>query len=295
MSDMTTTADRRRNIRIGIFTAIGLGIIAFALLVVGKKSGFFVASYRIVGEFEQVAGLAVGQPVWLSGLEVGLVEGIDLAEPGSSKVRVTMAIQSRYQDWIRSDSKAYLDSKGLLGDKIVNISPGSPAGAVLAPGDLIETMPPVDLGAVMGEAGKIIGSVGGLVEEITNLTKSLKAGEGSLGKLIADEKLYRETAGVVEGLNRFVAQLNQGRGTLGKLVVDDKLYGELAQSADALSSVLTGLERGEGSLGAALVKKDLHDDTSQLLQSVRELVGGLNGLVEDIKADPKKYFKVSVF
>lgn len=295
MSDMTVTADTRRNIRIGIFTVIGMAIFGFALLVVGKKSGFFIASYRIHGEFDQVGGLAVGQPVWLSGLEIGLVEGIDLAGPGSAKIRVTMAIQSRYRDWIRTDSKALLDSKGLLGDKIVNITPGSAEGRVLEAGDMIATVPPVDLGAVMGETGKIIGSIGGLVDEITNLTQNLKRGEGSLGKLIADDKLYRETAGAVEGLNRFVRELNAGRGTFGKLAVDDALYRELTKSADALSGVLLGLERGEGSLGAALAKNDLHDDTRKLLQSVDELVGGVNALVGDIKANPKKYFKVSVF
>jgi phospholipid/cholesterol/gamma-HCH transport system substrate-binding protein len=295
MSDMTVTADTRRNIRIGIFTVLALGIFGFALLIVGKKSGFFIASYRIYGEFEQVGGLAVGQPVWLSGLEIGLVEGIDLAGPDSSKIRVTMAIQSRYQDWIRSDSKALLDSKGLLGDKIVNITPGSPAGKILAEGEQIETSPPVDLGAVMSETGRIIGSIGGLVDEVTNLTKSLQRGEGSLGQLIADDKLYRETAGAVEGLNSFVRELNAGRGTFGKLAVDEALYDELTKSADALSGVLLGLERGEGSLGAVLSKPDLHDDTRRLLESVDELVGGDNELIADIKENPKKYFKVSVF
>lgn len=292
---MNTASDLGRNIRIGIFTAGALTIFAMALLVVGKKSGFFVTSYRLIGEFEQVAGLAVGQPVWLSGLEIGLVEGLQLADPGSNRIRVTLAIQTRYQDWVRSDSTALLETKGLLGDRIVNITPGSVEAGVLQNGDTIQTVAPVDLFEVVGGAGKIIASVDGLVQEFTKLTASLMQGEGSLGKLIADDSLYREVEGITSGLNKFVESMNAGKGTLGRLVVDDALYNELSSSAQTLAGLLGEVEQGEGSLGALLKKPDLHDGTTELLESVRQLSEELNTMVEDIKANPRKYFKFSVF
>lgn len=310
-----TREDVARNIKIGIFTALALAIFGVALMVLGKKSGFFQTSYRLEAQFSQVQGLKVGQPVWLNGLEVGLVERIRLEDPSSQGIEVVMAVDRGYKRWIRADSVAFLETKGLLGDKIVNISMGSESAEPLADGATITTSPPVDLGSVMADAGRIISGVDQLVKAVNGLTEDLSAGRGTLGKLISDDQLYTETRatvtelkGLVQGLrkgegtlgrlvrdeglydriDKLVAQVESGEGNLGKLIYEEDLYADLASATSSLATILATVETAEGSAGKALMEPGLHDD-------LQELVRSLKALSADIQENPKKYLDVSVF
>ncbi len=306
----------KRLIRIGVFTMAAFAIFALALLTLGRKSGYFAQYYRLQAEFANVQGLKVGQPVWLNGLDVGLVERIALNNAdGASNIRVTMTIETRFQDWIREDSKAILETKGLLGDKIVNITIGSQATPMLEDGANIEVSPAFELTDIMAQVGGVVASIEGAMGDIESVIRGVAEGQGTLGRLARDTSMHDEAVTALKNVNTLLNGLNNGRGTLGKLVSDDgmykrvdrivakvengegtmgkligqnEIYNNLEASTKSLKTILGQVEQSEGTLGKVMLKDDLHEQ-------ILKLVGSLETLSRDIKENPGRYFKVSVF
>ena len=112
--------------------------------VMGRSAGLFERQYRLVASFGQIGGLIQGATVRLAGVAVGHVGEIRLPEPGSAKVRVELLIARRVQDRIRADSLARIETLGLLGDKIIDVTLGSPGAAVIPDGGELRTEEPFD-------------------------------------------------------------------------------------------------------------------------------------------------------
>ena len=102
--------------------------------MLGRSAGLFERQYHLVASFGQTGGLIQGATVRLAGVPVGRVGEIRLPEAGGTKVRVELLIARRVQDRIRADSVARIETLGLLGDKIIDVSLGSPEAAVLQAG-----------------------------------------------------------------------------------------------------------------------------------------------------------------
>lgn len=319
---LSPSVDRGVTLRIGIFTTIALVLFAGALWVLGGKGGYFQTNYRLVAEFEAVQGLKVGQPVWLNGLDVGLVESISLQEDRPGRIQVVLMINQAFQPYIRSDSKAYLESKGLLGDKIVNISLGSEGHEVLLDGAQIESVPPSDFTDIMNEAGRIIATIKTSLEQIEGMIVAIAAGQGTLGKLVRDSILHDEAVGTLRRANTLLDNINDAKGTVGKLIArpdlynridaivadveavvakvergegnlgrllqEEGIYAQLESASTSLATVLASIERAEGTTGKALMADDLHDHIVGLIES-------LDLLAKDLKENPGRYFNVSVF
>jgi phospholipid/cholesterol/gamma-HCH transport system substrate-binding protein len=115
----------------------------------------------------------------------------------------------------------------------------------------------------------------------------VERGEGTVGKLVADQALYDRASKAAAGLNELAGRLNNPQGTLIKLA-DPALYAKLEHLTARGETLLSKLERGEGTVGKLVSSDDLYVRADKLLTDVEELVA-------DIKKNPKKYLKLSVF
>src|SRR5690606_22082512 len=102
-------------LRAGLFVLVGVLVFTAAIFLLGQKSALFTRNTRLYVAFPDISGLAVGAPVRLSGLEVGTVDKISFSsDPREGKTRVRLTVQTRYMSRIRADSRAFIDSAGLL-------------------------------------------------------------------------------------------------------------------------------------------------------------------------------------
>ncbi|RMF12854.1 MAG: MCE family protein [Candidatus Dadabacteria bacterium] len=304
---MNSHNEAARLIRIGAFSLVALALFSLAALVVGRKAGYFASYYRLVASFESVQGLDVGQPVWLNGVDVGLVERINLIHGDARKIEVILTIEEDYQEFIRADSVAMLGTQGLLGDKIVNITIGSPDQPALEDGDEIQTAAPLEIGDMMEKIGEVIKSLESSFDEIEGMLADVSEGEGTLGRLVRDSSLHDEGVSVLARVDDLLADLQRGRGTIGRLLSDSTLH-------DDLTEITGRLKRGEGTVGKLLVDESLYTSATtavavlegilkdteagqgtvgKLLRS-DELHARIVELVEDLKANPERYVHVDV-
>ena len=127
---------------VGIFLVIGLICIGYMTISLGHISIFGDNSYSLFARFNSVSGLRTGSLVYISGIEVGKVEQLNIDQKNLSSI-VKMRIHKGIN--IYDDAIASIKTEGLIGDMFVSVDPGG-AGSLLKPGGLIiETQPPLDI------------------------------------------------------------------------------------------------------------------------------------------------------
>jgi phospholipid/cholesterol/gamma-HCH transport system substrate-binding protein len=305
-----------------------LTILAVGVFLIGRTGHVFGERYQLVTLMQSAAGLVPGAAVQLAGQTVGQVDRIQLVRPedrtrGAKPVAVWLAINREVQEQIRSDSRARTRTQGLLGDKIIDIEPGSPQSPILQAGDTIVSSQPLDYQLLLEEASSAIYGLTELTQNLADLTSGLLAGEGTAGMLITDDALYRQLVELSGSLDTVLTAVSSGDGTLGRLLLDDSLYLHLTGAAGAFDSITTAIAAGRGSLGrllasdslyAALVSAAQRSDSvlamveagegtagklladDALYEALLQTIVDLNTIVTELRQDPKKYIPpVEVF
>lgn len=287
--------ERQTAIRVGMYVAIGVTVLISAVFVLGSKSGLFTRKSELYAYFDDINGLVVGAPVRLAGLDVGRVSQItfpdDLAE---RQAQVELSIQDRFMPRLRSDSSAFIDSKGLLGDKLINLSIGSPNKPALKDGETIETRKAVTIDQLTKKVDEVVSS-------ITQVTDRA----GAVLETFAAEQTKTDLQQIVHSFAAIMEGVEKGDGVAHRLIYDERyaddvagLLGEAHHSMSALRSaiervqaVAAEIESGHGTLheliygktGAATLA-DLQTaaaELTQLMRAVRNEPGLLHRLIYD--------------
>src|SRR5262245_57143219 len=125
---------------VGLFLLLGLLALGYLAVKLGKMEVVSSSGYTVQATFANVAGLRVGSPVEIAGVDVGRVEGIQLKNyQAMVAFRINDAIQ------LPEDSIASIRTKGLIGEQFVKISPGGAEKNIPPGGEIKETEPPVDI------------------------------------------------------------------------------------------------------------------------------------------------------
>lgn len=119
------------------------------------------------------------------------------------------------------------------------------------------------------------------------VTERLRAGEGSLGKLLNDDALAETLTSTTTNLDTITDRISRGEGTVGKLITEPELYDRLNSMSERLDKVMMGLQQGEGTAGQLLQDRQLYDNMNGAIAELRQLV-------QDIRADPRKFLNVRV-
>ena len=315
-------------LRVGLLILGGLAIGAVALMLVGRTGNVFGQRYRLVTLVPSAAGLVPGAAVQLAGQTVGQVDRVDLIpaeerpESGAA-VALWLDVDVDVQAQIRDDSRAQVRTQGLLGDRLIDISPGGPEARVLESGDTLAAAPPVDYDALIADGAAAVGDLVEVTGHLAELTRGVLEGQGTLGRLVTDEAMYEELTGLaasmdtllraaadpdgsvmrlladdslylsmrrtVASLDSTTARVARGEGTLGRMLTEDSLYASLLATVGRTDSLLARIEGGEGALGKMM-------EDPQLYEALLKTVVDLGSLLEAVRADPDRYVPdVSVF
>jgi phospholipid/cholesterol/gamma-HCH transport system substrate-binding protein len=109
--------------KLGMFVVIGLAVFIVTIYFIGKCKYMFGSTVLLNAKFKNVSGLKEGNNVRFSGIDVGTVKSIEFVS--DSAVVVNFIVQKEVQKFIKVDANASIGSDGLMGDKVLTISPGS--------------------------------------------------------------------------------------------------------------------------------------------------------------------------
>ncbi len=196
-------------LKVGIFIFIGFTLLFLIVFSIGDIK-FFKSYYRIKLALNFASGIGHTAPVRLCGVTVGEVENLGVYyDEASKRSKVELGLKIDKSVKLEKDAKATINTLGLLGEKYVEVFPGK-TEEFLKEGDYLVGQDPVTMEEVTSELKTI-------VTDVKSIIGKMSSGQGTMGKLISDDKMYNE-------IDTFLTRLNSGQGTIGKFLTDDTVY-----------------------------------------------------------------------
>lgn len=181
-----------KEFRLGLFIVSTLLILAAGVFIIGSKRFLFSSTYMVKAEFQNAAGLIDGAVVRVGGIQKGTVNRINLPASPDQKVTVELKLEGKTRRVVKKDSVATIRSEGLLGDKYVEVSFGSPDAESLKDGDTIASEPPLEISDLIKKTDQILDTAKGTIQNVESISEKINQGEGTVGALINDKKLYQQ-------------------------------------------------------------------------------------------------------
>jgi phospholipid/cholesterol/gamma-HCH transport system substrate-binding protein len=262
------------DLRVGLLVLLSIGILISMILTISGDISF-KESLTVRTKLSQVDGLRPGTEVRLAGVGIGKVSKVNLLEVAQNdqekrNVEVIMEIDPEIdgvpaQQRIRSDSKVVLGSVGLLGDKVIDITPGTLQGKEIKNGDEIQGAQETSIKQLVTGAGDILSNFNLLSNQVRAIAEDINAGKGTAGRFIKDEALYRNLNLTVVEAQELVKRMREGDGTVGRLLNDPKLYEEIQATTKRMENLISDISSGRGTIGKLATDDELYTRSNKLL------------------------------
>ncbi|MBA2335003.1 MAG: MlaD family protein [Pyrinomonadaceae bacterium] len=286
-------------VRVGIFVLFGLAVLAFLILNSTGDFNPFEKKLSLKARFAAADGLREGSEVQLAGVRIGKVERVDLLPPDSPeefKVEATMAIDGELNgrpisERVRTDSIAQLIATSLLAnDKTINITPGTSKGAPVSENDILKSGTAISINQLTRTGNELLEQINKLSVPANEILDKANRGEGTLGRFVNDESLYRnldatvaETKLTMAKLQTTLEKVNNGDGTAGKLLNDPALYNSLNRTVTQLEGISNDIRSGRGTAGKLITDDALYNETRAAIIDLRTSAAKINGIADDFK------------
>lgn len=312
---------RSREIKVGAFVLVGLFVVGLVIFLIGDERSLFERHAQYRTSFQDVQGLTRGSPVRMGGVGVGRVDAIGYGpEPNDPTIYVDFSIVAREARRIRADSVAKIEAKGLLGDKMLVITVGSPDQPALEPGSLVAGEEAQDMTQLLGDvaqiasgAEKVIGNLerttAALAEEefhqdikksvahLSEVLRSVDKGDGYIPRLLHDpaeadrlsrtlanlERVSARLEGLLASAHAITERVRTGPGFAHEVIYGQDGSRALAQvggAAEELGLTLRGVREGNG-LAHSILYGD--EGADQLMGNLNQMSGDLRDIVADLK------------
>lgn len=283
----------------GAFILLTLIVFLFTVAVVGRGKNWFRKHVVYYTAFEEGYNLVSGSRVKLLGTDIGSVTDVLLTK--SNKVKVRVKVLAEYASRIRANSVATVESPTVIGSEYINIRPGTSKAAVIPPEGLIPTkekkkfteyLEEYEIGAKLEHFGKILedlaqitdqlkdpkGPFFGTFSNLQQITGTVEAGEGSLGRLIKSDELY-------EHMDTFVATLQETADYLVRAGVNiekgsehlEKATREAPEMVDKTQELLDRL------LKVQVILEKVMTEVPEISAQAREGMQEVNRILDSVK------------
>lgn len=243
-------------VRTGIFIVVAILLFAGGVLMMGDKTKMFMPKGTLSLVMTDVAGLKIGAPVWLAGVDVGIVTEIRFENPAeSNQIEVILQVSKSALKKIGNDSRITIKTRGLMGEKYVDITPSR---------SYSETPPARVTGENMTRLDDVMQKAGSSFDRLNSIMERVDHGEGTLGKLTTDKKLYDNLATLSIELNVLADTINRGEGSLGRLMKSSEPYDKIVAILNRADATLTDIQSADGTLGRLVRDRELYDKMVRL-------------------------------
>jgi phospholipid/cholesterol/gamma-HCH transport system substrate-binding protein len=269
-------------VRLGIFISLGIAVFIFAIYFIGEQQQLFRSTFRLSGVFKNVAGLQAGNNVRLSGINVGTIDNITIISDTS--VRVILFVDENTRRFIRKDAVASIGSEGLMGNKVLIISPGTGGKKIIENDDVIATSQPTDIDDIMKSLKTTIDNTANITGNLAKISTSIESGKGTIGGLVMDRMWRKDIESTInnlkEGSDGFKVVMDKA-GELDSILIAIKSTIRSTSDITADLSVITNsLQSGEGTIGRLLMNTSAAENFDSTMVNLKESTAALKLLLE---------------
>lgn len=278
-----------REVKVGLLMLTAVAVFVAGVFLIGDRQQLFARKARFSIEFVQTGGLARGASVQVSGVDVGQVTDVILPEEVSEeKITVEIFIDRRYQDRIREDSLARIKTLGLLGDKYIEISSGSPGSPRVPAGGMIQAASATDVDQLIATGEDVAENVVAMSASLRNILARLERGEGIFGELTGGGEEGDESRAslraTMESIESLLDKIDSGQGTIGRLFNDPTLANRTESVVAHLEEIVLAFETGEGILPGLLHDAEMRQRFDRLMANLERTTGEVGDMVSEMRA-----------
>lgn len=228
------------NIKLGAFVLSGLILMILAFFFIGKNKNFFGNDFKIKVRFSNLNGLTEGNNVLFSGLQAGTVQQIELIN--DTTIEVTMQINSKIKAFINKSAIAAVGTEGLMGNKVVNITPVKGPSQMVAEGDLLQPKNMANMDEIIEKLSQTNNNVASISEvlkgtvlridssAILRLFNDETIGQDLKASLLSLHKTTNNASEMTASLNKIITDIKMGKGTAGLLLRDTAMATTMQQA-----------------------------------------------------------------
>ncbi|MGE5680794.1 MAG: MlaD family protein [Bacillota bacterium] len=274
--------------RLGLFVFIGTALLVLAVFLVGGSQSLFSPTFDIKAYFNNVEGLRNGAMVRLSGINVGSVKSIELADDTTGRVIVSMRIDMSVRNFIRRDTKATIETEGLVGNKIVVLSVGSTAYDIVKNGEFIRSQSPVSMAQIFAESQGTLNYLKSITKDFSEIVAKVNKGEGTIGKIINDDELYNSATQITKTADKSLVALTGKLNEISDVVkiTTSDFQGIMANLNSVIlkvDNIVDNVKNGQGIVGAMVTNKGIYSD------SIKTMLNNLTATTEQVKMGATRF------
>ena len=244
-----TEKEKTLELRVGVFVLLGLALTLSAILILGGKQSVFSSHHHYSSHFAKVDGLVGGAKVVLGGLQIGNVKTVDF-DPTSRDIRVNYSVETKYAQWIRTDSTIEIVTQGVLGDKYLSLNAGDPTQPEIADGGEIVQGASKDFSQLLTSSENLMAKLASTADNLDRVLTAFNKGNRS-------DQFFAGLAATSKNMGEVSSKLNEELSQI-----------KLKSSINHLNSILEKIDHGQGTFGAFINDPALYDDAKALVGQV---------------------------
>ena len=262
------------NAKLGIFIFLGSTLLVILIFLLGIKDQLFASTFTLKAHFMNTEGLRNGASVRFGGIDVGAVKSIQIVSDTSVSVEVTMRVKVEVKRFIKKDSRASIETEGLVGNKVIMITMGSESADEIKDGGKILSKEPLSFADIIEETQGIMAYTKDMTKNLAEIVYKVNQGDGTIGKIINDNQLYTAATNLTNTADKNLNSITDDMkdviilfDELGKGVKD--VVANVNKIVTKIDTVLQGVSEGKGLLGSLVSDKGKEGQTlNQILDNI---------------------------
>lgn len=175
--------------KLGIFVIVGIVLFMVAVYLIGQNQNLFTKTFQLHATFKNVSGLTIGNNVRFGGINIGTIKSVEFVS--DSSVVVLAEIKEDVHKFIKTDAMASIGSDGLMGDKVLTISPGTKSKQLVKSNGFIASTESIELEDIMASVKVSADNAQYITYNLAEFTDKMNNKNSLLSRLVSDEKLGR--------------------------------------------------------------------------------------------------------
>ena len=282
------------NAKLGIFIFLGSTLLVVLIFLLGNKDQLFTSTFTLKAYFKNTEGLRNGASVRFGGIDIGAVKDIQILNDTTGRVEITMRIKEEVKRFIKKDSRASIETEGLVGNKVVMISMGSVSAEEITDGGIILSKEPLSFSDIIEETQGIMSYTKDMTKNLAEIVQKVNQGEGTIGRILNDDQLYNAATNLTNTADKNLTSISDDMkevlslfDDLGKGVED--VVKNVNKIVARVDTVLLGVSEGKGLLGSLVSEKGKEGKTlNQILDNLvvvtEEAKTSASSLTENMEA-----------
>ena len=259
-------------IRLGIFISLGIAVFIVAIYFIGEKQQLFRSTFRVSGVFKDVGGLQAGNNVRLSGINIGTIDNVTIISDTS--VRVDIVIDESTRRFIKKDAVASIGSEGLMGNKALIISPGTGDKKIIEDNDIIATIQPTDIDAILKSLKTTIDNTSAITGALAKIATNIESGKGTIGRLMMDKEWRQNFETTIinlkEGSDGFRVLMDKANEMDKILISLESTIENTNKITNDLSSITGSIQSGDGIIGRLFMDQSMGQNFDSIMVNLKE-------------------------